>query len=194
MAKIGTIIANIDRQLAAAVGSVVTVAGANRDARTGEQLIVPSLIDEVHMAVKERVVDQASGRVRTVPEEDNWTTLYRDEYDMFEELQDADETSTVKYTFRYQPTRERLPLFPEIGVYELWFQFIPKNTEQDHIRLTFEVEVGDPVSPRREESEGSEKLPDAIGHETGPLGGLSANFAARSVAGLLFVPRRGNRS
>ncbi len=77
--------------------------------------------------------------------------LYPNEYEMFEELQPADVTSNVGYTFRYQPTRERLPLFPEVGIYELWVRFIPKNDDQDHIRLVFHVRVGEPVAPRRVE-------------------------------------------
>lgn len=149
MAQIGTVIVKLDKQIVTAVGSVPCIAGATRDARTGKQLIVPSLVKEVRIAVKERVIHQASGRIRTIPEEENWATLFPNEYEMFEELRDADETSNVKYTFRYQPTRERLPLFPEVGIYELWFQFLPHDSERDHIRLTVAVEVGDPVSPRR---------------------------------------------
>ena len=152
MPSIGTIKVSVSDVHVAAVGSLITVAGANYDARTGRQLIVPSANLSVQFCVKERVIDRSTGSVRTIPLDDHWNYLFPNEYEMTEELQPADKTSTVPWTFRFQPTRERLPLFSEIGIYELWFKFTTPNNYEDDIRLTFLVRVGETAAPRRVES------------------------------------------
>jgi len=55
----------------------------------------------------------------------------------------------VPYTFRWQPTREHLPIFRDVSIYELWFRFESQIAGQDDIRLTFEVKVGNPSMPRK---------------------------------------------
>lgn len=150
--NIGTISVELDNLEALAVGSTITVAGSCYDARSRQQLIVPSANLTVYMAIKERVIDRISGDVVTIPKTDNWSYLYPNEYEMFEELQPRDVTSTVPYTFRFQPTRERMPLFAEVGIYELWFRFVTEGSNKDDVRLTFVVKVGQPVAPRRVDS------------------------------------------
>lgn len=149
--KIGTIIAEIDNQIASAVGSVITICGRTVDAKTGDDLIVAGINRIVEYLVKERVLDMNDGTIKTLPaeEDERWTALHESEYDLFDDVQPADATSRLPYTFRWQPTREHLPLFSEVGIYELWFRFVAENSDLDDIRLRFEVKVGDPQSPRR---------------------------------------------
>jgi hypothetical protein len=135
-----------------AVGGIITLAGHNYDARTGQELIVPSKNLDVYFCVKERVIDRSSGNIRTIPETENWNYLYPNEYDMTEELQPKDKTSNVPWTFRWQPTRERMPLFPEVGIYEVWFKFVTPNSNQDDIWIVLLVKVGQPSAPRRVDS------------------------------------------
>lgn len=145
---IGTIKAAIKQVDALAVGSVLTLACAAQDARSGRQLIVPSADLEVYLSVKERVAD-AAGRQWTVPENENWSLLFPTEYEMFEEPQPKGRVATEPYTFLFQPTRERHPLFPEIGVYELWLKFVHRDAASDDVWVTFLVKVGENPTPRR---------------------------------------------
>ena len=151
--NIGTISIEISSLEALGVGSTITIAGRCYDARTQQELIVSSANLTVYMAVKERVIDRLTGDVVTLPKTDNWSYLYPNEYEIKDDVQSADNvTSTVPWTFRFQPTRERMPLFKEVGIYELWFRFVTENSNKDDIRLTFVVKVGQPVAPRRVDS------------------------------------------
>ncbi len=154
----GTILATVNEK-AAAVGAIVTFAGQNTDARTGKQLIVPSRNLEVYMTRRERVINMASGNieylnvatgvVESATETTSWEFLYPSEYEMWEEVQPRDHTASVPYTFRYQPTRERYPFFPNVGIFEVWFKFVTEFPNQDNIRLPFLVNVGSALAPRR---------------------------------------------
>jgi hypothetical protein len=150
--NIGSTLIQLDNLEAISVGGLVTVAGHNYDARTQQELIVPSNNLSVHFCIKERIIDRSNGNIRTVPEEDNWEYLYPNEYEITETLQPPDETSNVSWTFRWQPTRERMPLFRNIGIYEIWFKFVTPNEFQDDIRLVATVRVGNPSAPRRVDS------------------------------------------
>ncbi len=157
----GTILATVNEK-AAAVGVIVTFAGQNADARTGNQLIVPSRNLDVYMSRRERVINRASGNIEfwnvttgvlepgmSVPGAVSWEFLYPSEYEMWEDVQPRDHTSDVPYTFRYQPTRERYPFFPNVGIFEVWFKFVTEFPNQDDIRLPFLVNVGGTPAPRR---------------------------------------------
>lgn len=154
----GTILATVNEK-AAAVGAIVTFAGQNTDARTGKQLIVPSRNLEVYMTRRERVINMASGNieylnvatgvVESATETTSWEFLYPSEYEMWEDVQPRDHTANVPYTFRYQPTRERYPFFPNVGIFEVWFKFVTEFPNQDNIRLPFLVNVGSALAPRR---------------------------------------------
>jgi hypothetical protein len=150
--NIGSTLIQLNNLEAISVGGIITIAGHNYDARTQQELIVPSRNLDVYFCIKERVIDRSNGNIKITPENDNWEFLYPNEYEMTETLQPPDVTSDVSWTFRWQPTRERMPLFHDIGIYEIWFKFVTPNSNQDDIRLVATVRVGNPSAPRRVDS------------------------------------------
>ena len=144
---IGSIEHTIEKRDVPTPGSMVIFTGVVKDP-TGNILLRKSDIASADFAVMERIID-SSGIQRLEPKEIPWQPLLSDEYDLFDELQPKGQISTCDYTFRYQPSGDRWPMFSGLGKYEVWFRFKRHDTTEDDIRLIYVVNVGGVSGVRR---------------------------------------------
>jgi hypothetical protein len=129
--------------------SVLKLSGAVVDA-DGNQLAVPAKIDRVEMRFAERVL-QKNGNIATIPEDtSHFHILSTDEYYFYNDIQPARSGVAAKpYTFLFQPDKNRRPFFPNPGIFEVHFRFMPRDEEEDIVELLFICFVGGSTSPRK---------------------------------------------
>jgi hypothetical protein len=129
--------------------SVLKLSGLVTDSE-GNQLAIPSLTDHVEMRFAERVLLQ-NGNIATIPEDtSHFHVLPVGEYYFYNEVQPARSGIASKpYTFLFQPDKNRRPFFPNAGIFEVHFRFIPANEENDIVELLFICFVGGAKSPRK---------------------------------------------
>ncbi|MDR0703951.1 MAG: hypothetical protein LBF88_03095 [Planctomycetaceae bacterium] len=128
--------------------SVIKLSGAVVDA-DGVQLATPELIEHVEMRFAERVLQQ-NGNTVTIPEDTTqFHTLSPEEYYFYNDIQPAKAGIAGKpYTFLFQPDKSRRPFFPNPGIFEVHFRFIPR-ADDDIVELLFSCFVGGVNSPRK---------------------------------------------
>ncbi|MDR3233029.1 MAG: hypothetical protein LBT46_05105 [Planctomycetaceae bacterium] len=129
--------------------SVLKLSGMVVDA-DGNHLAVPSTTDHVEWRFAERVM-QSNGNTVTIPEDTtHFHVLDPAEYYFYDNLQPAvTGIATKPYTFLFQPDKNRRPFFPQPGIFEVHFRFIPKNDENDVVELLFICFVGGVAYPRK---------------------------------------------